>query len=100
MIRITSLITLIVETSLIFLLYTHDFISEKWAWILENPTKLWLGVFSLFFDFFFVFQHYCLYNNRGHGNDVKIEMALTEKERLNLVEDARIKVDEDKFIKS
>lgn len=84
----------------LFQMFMNAYNYEKWAWILENPTKLWLGVFSLFFDFFFVFQHYCLYNNRGHGNDVKIEMALTEKERLNLVEDARIKVDEDKFIKS
>ncbi|XP_022916293.1 cystinosin-like [Onthophagus taurus] len=39
---------------------------EKWEWILENPTKLWLGVLSLLFDFFFMAQHYCLYN-KNHG---------------------------------
>ncbi|KRT83954.1 hypothetical protein AMK59_294, partial [Oryctes borbonicus] len=77
---------------------------EKWAWILENPTKLWLGVFSLLFDFFFVFQHYCLYNkkhkNRRQANsDAKTEMALSEKECLKISEDDKLKPENGNIIK-
>lgn len=40
---------------------------DDWKSIFGDPTKFGLGVFSIFFDVIFMFQHYVLYRNRKDG---------------------------------
>ena len=35
--------------------------NDDWGSILGDPTKLWLGLFSILFDVFFMLQHYVFY---------------------------------------
>ena len=38
--------------------------SADWESTVGNPTKIGLGLLSIFFDVIFIIQHYCLYNGR------------------------------------
>ena len=40
--------------------------SDDWASLVADPVKFGLGFLSIFFDLFFMFQHYVLYRNRDH----------------------------------
>lgn len=63
------------------------FILESLAWLLSNPTKLWLGIFSLLFDLIFVIQHYCLYNGDSEEETPKVseDKIKFEKENNNCI---------------
>ena len=37
--------------------------NDDWGSLFGDPTKLWLGPFSLVFDIFFMLQHYVFYRN-------------------------------------
>ncbi|XP_055345306.1 cystinosin-like isoform X2 [Paramacrobiotus metropolitanus] len=39
---------------------------DDWSSTLGNPTKIGLGLLSIFFDVIFIIQHYCLYRRRQH----------------------------------
>ncbi|GJQ70982.1 putative cystinosin, lysosomal cystine transporter [Trypoxylus dichotomus] len=69
--------------------------NEKLAWVLQNPAKLWLGIFSLLFDLLFVIQHYCLYNKkrknrRQISSDIGMEATLPVEECLKLQEEEKV----------
>jgi cystinosin len=50
---------------------------DDWKSIFGDPTKFGLGVFSIFFDLIFMFQHYVLYRKRKPKKD---KDAASEKE--------------------
>ena len=37
------------------------FLTDDWSSTVGNPTKIGLGLLSVFFDVIFMTQHYCLY---------------------------------------
>ena len=37
--------------------------NDDWSSLIGDPTKLWLGLFSIMFDVFFMLQHYVFYRN-------------------------------------
>lgn len=41
---------------------------EDWGSIFGDPTKFGLGLFSVFFDIFFMVQHYILYRGNRDGS--------------------------------
>jgi cystinosin len=41
---------------------------NDWSSIFGSPTKLGLGLLSIFFDLIFMTQHYILYNTRTRGH--------------------------------
>ena len=47
--------------------YLFSMLVDDWKSIFGDPTKFGLGVFSIFFDVIFMFQHYVLYRNRKDG---------------------------------
>ena len=38
--------------------------NDDWGSLFGDPTKLWLGLFSIVFDVFFMLQHYVFYRNK------------------------------------
>jgi len=41
-----------------------SYLQRDWSGITGNPVKLALANVSVFFDFIFLIQHYCLYRNK------------------------------------
>ncbi|KAL2089803.1 hypothetical protein ACEWY4_014491 [Coilia grayii] len=42
-------------------MFLQSYNNDQWTLIFGDPTKFGLGLFSVFFDVLFIFQHYCLY---------------------------------------
>ncbi|CAG0890575.1 unnamed protein product [Darwinula stevensoni] len=55
--------------------------NDDWGSIFGDPTKFGLGLFSILFDFLFMFQHYYLYRDRNAYTQLSEETtAITRRE--------------------
>lgn len=46
-------------------MFLQSYNNDQWKLLFGDPTKFGLGIFSIFFDFIFMIQHYCLYHGKG-----------------------------------
>lgn len=55
---------------------------NDWTSIFGSPTKLGLGLFSIFFDVIFILQHYVCYRHSERKNHVASNEIINEKSSL------------------
>nr|XP_053650030.1 cystinosin-like isoform X1 [Cherax quadricarinatus] len=63
---------------------------DDWRSVLADPTKLGLGLLSIFFDTLFIIQHYCLYKNVDERKKSTTSLELVIKDADNALSDTDV----------